>query len=171
MHLLTTFTSLRVLEQTTMSFLDFEPGTPPSCLWPATQSPFCVAQSQLITGSSSYPPESVDRPAEQSDVDTSIKSYEQEQRDWGARMGASPIQSPEITNHSIRGPKTRSSLLQLSTRCADSGSGVYSSGAKMQGGGITGAYRTRAVGQPQRRRKSGVRRNHRPKSSDQEALR
>jgi len=89
MHLLTTFTSLRVLEQTTMGFLDFEPGTPPSCLWPATQSPFCVAQSQLLTGSSSCPPESVDRPAEQSDVDTSIKSYEQEQRDWGAIMGAS----------------------------------------------------------------------------------
>jgi len=133
-----------------MGFLDFEPGTPPSCLWPETQSPFCVAQSQLLTGCSSCSSESVDGPAEQSDVDASIKSYEQEQRDWGARMGASPIQSPEIRNYPTRGPKTRPSLLQLRTRCADSGGGVYSSGAKMQGDGITGACRTRAVGQPQR---------------------
>jgi len=66
-----------------ISSLDFESDTRLSSLSPATQSPFCVAQSQLLACCGGCSPESVDAPAEQSDADTSAKSYEeQEQRDW-----------------------------------------------------------------------------------------
>jgi len=113
------FSSRARIDKYASSFLDFAPGTPHSSLSPATQSPFSVARSQLLTYYGGRSPESVDGPAEQGDADTSIKSYEErEQRDWGARMGASPIQSPgiRIRSHSMPGSKTRSSPLRLSTR-------------------------------------------------------
>jgi hypothetical protein len=102
------FSSRASADKYASSFLDSEPGTPHSPLSPTTQSPFSVVQFQLFTccGCS---PESVDAPSEQSDPDTSIKSYvEQEQRDWGA-------QSPRIRNYSMRGSKTRLSPLRLDT--------------------------------------------------------
>jgi len=49
----------------------------------------------------------------------------------GDIMGASPIQSHGISNQSMRGSRIRSSPLRLGTPCTDSGSGVYSSCAKM----------------------------------------
>jgi hypothetical protein len=98
------------------SFLDFEPGTPRSPRSPATQSPFGVAQSQLLTCCGRFSFESADVPPEQSGADTSIKGYEEQVR------------------------------------------------SDLGGVGITGGYRTRAVVQSQRRRKSGVRRSHRPRS-------
>jgi len=147
------------------SFLDFEPGTPRSPLSPATQSPFSVAQSQLLTCCGSSSPKCVDGPTEQSDADTSTNSdEEQEQGDWGARTGASPIRIPGVSDSSMRGSKARPSLLRLGIPYIESGNSVYIRDANVGGSGITGAYHTRAVGQSQRRRKSGARRSHRPRS-------
>ena len=143
------------------SFLDFEPGTPlspPSPLSPATQSPFSVAQSQLLTYCDRCSLSSVEASSEQSDLDN---CDEQEQRDWGARRGEDPIQSPGINLISTRGSKT-----EPGPSCLNRPYIYHSSDAKMGGGGIAGAYHTRVVGQSQRRPKSGVRRSHRPRSKN-----
>ncbi len=160
------FSKRAIADKYASSFLDFEPGTPLSPLSPATQSPFSVAQSQLLTLCVRCSLESVRASSEQSDADTSIKSYEeQEQRHWGARRDASAVQSPGINRNSTRGSKTRPSPSCLGTPYIGSRSNVYrSSGAKMMGGRIASAYRTRVVGQSERRPKSGVRRSHRPRS-------
>ena len=148
------------------SFLDFEPGTPRSPLSPAMQSPFNVAQSQLLTFCGRCSLENVDASSEQSDADPSINSYEErEQRDWGARRDAGPTQSHGINHNSTRGSKTRPSPSCLGTPYIDPCSNVYRSSDAMMGGGIIAtAYRTRVVGQSQKRPRSGGRRSHRPRS-------
>ena len=148
------------------SFLDFEPGTPRSPLSPAMQSPFNIAQSQLLAFCGRCSLENVDASFEQSDADASINSYEErEQRDWGARRDTGPMQSPGINRNSTRGSKTRPSPSCLGTPYIDPRGNVYRSGdALVEGSIIASAYRTRVVGQSQRRPKSGGRRSHRPRS-------
>ena len=155
MHLLTTFTSLRVLEQTTMptasSISSQVPHTRLSRL--PTQSPFSVAQSQLLTCCGGCSPESVDAPAEQSNAGTSIKSFgEQEQRHWGTRMGASPIRATKSRVIPFVVPNQAGPITSRYP-VSDSGNSVCISGTNMGGSGITGAYHTRVVGQSQPRLK------------------
>ena len=143
------------------SFLDFEPGTPRSPHSPATQSPFGVAQAQQPIYYGRCSPKSVGVPVEQGGADASNEGLEQ--RGWGNRKGARPIQSPGISSHSMRGFETRPGPLPLGTPHTDSRDCVYSSGTEMGAGRHIGGHRTRAVGQSQGR-KSGVRHSHRPRS-------
>jgi len=156
MHLRTIFISLRVLEQTSSPAASLISSQVPhaglsrlrrnhhSASHSLNRSPVAVV---ALPRASMHPPSRAMQ-TPQSKVMKSSSSVI-----GGTIMGVSPMQSPGIGDHSMRGSKTRPNPLRLGTPYTDSGDGVYSSGAKMGGGGITGAYCTRAVGQLQRRRK------------------